>query len=123
MSRRKPALAGTLAILLSLAHAPSALAHAHLRGAVPAEGATVAAAPEVILTFSEALEPKFSRIEVRDATGRRLDQGAPIVTPGNARQVRMALPLLPAGRYSVLWVAVSVDTHRTEGSFSFTVAP
>jgi len=34
--------------------------------------------------------------------------------------VPISRPLSP-GRYSVRWHAVSVDTHRTEGAFQFTV--
>ncbi|HYA71564.1 MAG TPA: copper resistance protein CopC, partial [Roseiarcus sp.] len=30
---------------------------------------------------------------------------------------------LPPGVYTVTWRAVSVDTHKTQGSFSFTVKP
>jgi len=31
------------------------------------------------------------------------------------------LPQLKPGRYRVRWHVVSVDTHRTEGSFEFSV--
>jgi hypothetical protein len=34
----------------------------------------------------------------------------------------MVKPLMP-GVYQVHWHVISVDTHRTEGNFSFTVAP
>jgi len=30
---------------------------------------------------------------------------------------------LAPGRYTVRWKVLSVDTHRTEGSFSFEVKP
>ncbi len=47
-----------------------ALAHAHLEAASPAADATVTSAPaEVVLDFFEAIEPKFSAIEVEDAHG------------------------------------------------------
>jgi methionine-rich copper-binding protein CopC len=37
----------------------------------------------------------------------------------------LAVPVKPlaAGVYTVLWHATSVDTHKTEGHFTFTVAP
>ena len=45
-------------------------AHGKLKQASPAADSTVKAAPgEVIITFTEALEPKFSRIEVQDPKG------------------------------------------------------
>jgi len=33
------------------------------------------------------------------------------------------LPPLTPGHYKVSWHVVSVDTHRTEGSFSFDIQP
>src|SRR6188474_575195 len=46
------------------------LAHAHLDHASPAVGSMVAQPPkEVSIWFTEALEAKFSTIEVRDAQG------------------------------------------------------
>jgi methionine-rich copper-binding protein CopC len=37
--------------------------------------------------------------------------------------LRVSLPPLPAGRYTVAWRVLSVDSHVTEGTFSFRVAP
>jgi hypothetical protein len=96
-------------------------AHAFLQHAEPGAGATLRAPPKrVALTFSEKLEPVFSGIAVTDASGRVVEAGAPVVG-GNS----MAAPLrpLPPGRYRVVWHVVSVDTHRTEGAYSFTVKP
>jgi copper resistance protein C len=33
----------------------------------------------------------------------------------------VVLPPLPSGTYTVHWVAVSVDSHRTQGGYNFTV--
>jgi copper resistance protein C len=33
------------------------------------------------------------------------------------------LRALPAGQYNVRWRVISVDTHKTEGSFGFEVRP
>jgi hypothetical protein len=33
------------------------------------------------------------------------------------------VPALPAGSYKVFWKVLSVDAHRTEGSFGFEVKP
>src|SRR5215470_2820118 len=66
----------TLAAALSLAGAGAALAHADLASATPAAGASVTAAPtEISITFTEEVEPKFSSIEVLDASGKRFDDG------------------------------------------------
>ena len=74
----------------------------------------------VVLVFSEKLEPVFSGVAVTDASGRQRRSG-PVVIGGKS----MVAPLrpLPPGRYRVSWHVVSVDTHRTEGAYSFTVKP
>jgi methionine-rich copper-binding protein CopC len=99
-------------------------AHARLRQASPAADSTVRTAPaEVIVTFTEALEPKFSRIEIQDSKGARVDQGDAQTVPGEPTRLASALKPLVAGVYRVIWRVVSVDTHRSEGFFQFTVAP
>jgi methionine-rich copper-binding protein CopC len=99
-------------------------AHGKLKQASPAAESTVKAAPgEVIITFTEALEPKFSKIEVQNAQGQRVDQGAAQVVLGEPTRLAVALKPLPAGTYRVTWRIVSVDTHRSEGSYQFIVAP
>jgi methionine-rich copper-binding protein CopC len=111
-----------LSALLSATLCPaSARAHAFLDHAEPRVGSTVAAAPErVILSFTEPIEPSFSRIEVRDAGGRRLNGGT-MEHPAPDR-LGVALPPLPPGTYHVHWAVTSVDTHQTEGNFQFTVS-
>ena len=42
---------------------------------------------------------------------------------GDRTQMRVGLKALPAGTYNVKWRVLSVDTHRTEGDFSFRVGP
>lgn len=97
-------------------------AHARLESASPRVGSTVKAAPrEVTLTFTQKLEPAFSRIEVRDANNARVDTGKATVSKTNPVVMTIAVKPLKAGTYRVFWHALSVDTHMTEGSFSFTV--
>jgi len=108
----------SLLLLATTAIAP-ARAHAFLDHASPLVGSTVAAAPhEVSLWFTQELEPAFSSVEVNDANGARVDQGKAQVA-GNV--MRIGLKPLPPGSYRVRWHALSVDTHKTEGSFSFRV--
>ncbi|HZT25135.1 MAG TPA: copper homeostasis periplasmic binding protein CopC [Pseudolabrys sp.] len=106
----------------ALAAAPiAAYAHAMLDHAKPAVGSTVTPAPkEIVLTFTEELEPKFSGVEVRDAKGESVQAGTAQV---HGTELRVALKPLPAGTYKVIWRVLSVDTHRTNGSFSFRVEP
>jgi methionine-rich copper-binding protein CopC len=88
----------------------------------PAVGSTVALAPKAVtLTFTEALEPAFSSIEVRNAQGATVQTGKATVVPGSRAQLRVALKRLSSGTYKVIWHVLSVDTHRTQGDFEFTV--
>jgi len=101
-----------------LAAATAADAHAQLDHSVPAVGSTVAASPgKVMLYFTERLEPKFSGGEVRKASGARVDQGKSV--SGNV--MSLSVGSLSPGTYGVTWHVLSVDTHKTQGSFSFSV--
>jgi copper resistance protein C len=46
---------------------------------------------------------------------------------GNAevdgKLMRVQVKALPAGTYTVKWHVLSVDTHTTEGNFTFHVSP
>jgi methionine-rich copper-binding protein CopC len=108
-------------ISLSLFAMSIAVAHAHafLDHASPLVGSTVASAPrEVSLTFTQNLEAAFSSVQVTGANGARVDQGKPQIS-GNT--MRVGLKSLSQGTYRVRWQALSVDTHKTEGSFTFSV--
>jgi hypothetical protein len=110
----------TIVLLLLVALAPvAAQAHAFLDHASPLVGSTVPAAPhEVVLTFTQNLEPAFSTAQVTDSSGARVDQGKAQVS-GNTMTV--GLKALGPGSYKVHWHALSVDTHSTEGAFTFHV--
>ncbi len=98
-----------------------ASAHAMLMHASPGAGAALPAAPRtVVLDYSEELEPALSGASVRDAGGHDVTAG-----PSTARgtELTVALKPLAAGTYRVSWHAIAVDTHRTAGSYSFTVKP
>jgi methionine-rich copper-binding protein CopC len=96
----------------------AAHAHAQLERANPRVGSTVRSAPrEVTLWFSQKLEPSFSSAQVTDASGARVDQGARV----DGMQIHVAVKSLPPGSYKVHWKVLSVDTHTTQGSFSFRI--
>ena len=105
--------------------ATAAFAHAQLQKATPAVGGTVNASPtENRLKFSEGVEPRFSGIALATQDGAAETIGKPSVDPADNSVLiaTIAQPLKP-GVYKVTWRAVSVDTHKTQGSFVFTVAP
>ena len=97
----------------------AAHAHASLAHASPSTGSTMSAAPhEVTLTFTDTLEAAFSKLVVTDASGVEVNQGKAQVTGDT---MRIALKPLNVGVYNVNWRAVSTDTHKTEGSFTFQI--
>jgi methionine-rich copper-binding protein CopC len=108
-----------LYLLLMSVTTSGAQAHAFLDHASPLVGSTVPAAPrEVSLTFTQNLESAFSTVEVTNVDGARVDQGKAQIS-GNT--MRVGLKSLAPGTYRVRWHALSVDTHTTEGSFTFHV--
>lgn len=112
----------TIAVALFLGLATiAARAHAFLDHASPLVGSTVSAAPhEVSLSFTQNLEPSFSTVQVTGPNGARLDAGKAQVS-GNT--MRIGMKAAGSGTYHVRWHALSVDTHTTQGSFTFHVGP
>jgi methionine-rich copper-binding protein CopC len=101
----------------------AAFAHAFLDRALPAVGSEVSGSPAALnLTYTEPVEPLFSSIEVTDANGVREDQGKPVALE-DGRVLSVKLKPLSPGVYAVGWHVTSVDTHKTEGHFTFTVKP
>ena len=110
---------GRLIPMLLLLLTGEASAHAMLDRAEPRVGNRVATAPrEVTLWFTQKLEPAFSTITVTNAAGQRVDTGKTRVS-GN--QMSVSLRSGGAGTYHVTWRVLSVDTHTTDGSFTFQV--
>ena len=100
-----------------------AFAHAFLERADPPVGSEVATAPQqLVLTFSEGVEPLFTQVQMHDASGAAVAVGKPHAEPGDERKLVVPLPVLSGGTYTVTWHATSVDTHKTEGQFKFSVA-
>jgi len=112
-----------LALLAVLVFLPAAAgAHAFLDHSEPKVGSDVDKAPtEVRIKFTQALEPAFSKIEVKDKDGKVVDKKDTHVDPNDKQTLIVSLEALPPGVYSVSWHVVSVDTHPTKGDFKFTV--
>ncbi len=113
----------TLVVLALLGAVSTAAAHSVLERTEPRGGSTLKAPPaQVRLDFTGAIEPAYSRVQVLDAGGRRVDLGDSRVDPDNRARLRVSLPTLPPGRYKVAWRVLSVDSHVTEGDFTFRIA-
>ena len=115
---RRSCLIPIISSLLLLA-TDAARAHAFLDHAEPRVGNKVATPPrEVRLWFTQKLESAFSTITVTNAGGQRVDTGKPRVSGS-----QMSVSLRPGGTgtYHVNWRVLSVDTHTTDGDFTFQV--
>jgi copper resistance protein C len=111
-----------LAFVLLLALQSHAWAHAFLDHSEPEVGGTVTNSPgEVRIWFTQDLEPAFSSMSVRNALGKEVDKRDAHVDARIQSLLKISLPPLPVGTYTVIWQVVSVDTHRTQGHFEFTV--
>jgi copper resistance protein C len=99
-----------------------ALAHSGLQRAEPPVESTLKRPPkELKLYFSERLEPAYSRARVEDGQGARVDRDDSRVDRSNPLLLRVTLPPLAPGTYTVIWRVLSVDSHITEGRFTFRV--
>ena len=113
----------SLCLLLILSTARMS-AHAFLDHSDPPVGGKVHSAPAAVrIWFTEAIEPAFSSIQVFDATGKQVDKKDLHSDRSNRSVLQVSLPRLGPGTYKVVWRLVSVDTHRTNGNFTFQIVP
>src|SRR5437868_14385870 len=117
---RFPSLLPAIPLLFVLGSG-QAFAHASLDRAEPRVGNKVANPPrEVTLWFTQKLEAAFSSITVTGPSGQRVDAGKARIS---GDQMSVSLKGGGAGTYHVNWRVLSVDTHTTDGSFTFQVGP
>ena len=100
-----------------------ALAHAHLKTETPSADSQVSIAPtELTLGFSEGIEPNFSKVELVGPNNQPIKTDALKLATNDNTQALIALPTpLTSGKYVVSWHVVSVDGHKTQGNYSFSV--
>lgn len=118
----------TFTVLASLTVAANASAHAHLESQLPAAKSTVTSPKELRLQFSEGVEEKFTKVTITSTakSGKNMVEPVPAIATDPAdKKTLIVTPAAPlaAGDYKVEWHAISVDTHKSEGSYSFTVSP
>ena len=78
---------------------------------------------QIRITFNESVIAQFCGVEVTDQTGRTIATGKAATDPANKKLLIVPVnEQLPLGDYKVEWHAVSGDTHRVKGSYSFSVA-
>jgi copper transport protein len=121
-SLRTVLLVAVLALAGIGGFASPAFAHALLERSYPAADSSLPRAPQaMLLYFTEAPEPSLSTVLLLDSAGQTVPSvGQPTVVPGNPQELRVKLPRLAQGVYTVNWRTVSkTDGHVTGGSFAF----
>ena len=89
----------TSSLILAFAAVPAAFAHAHPKTIVPAPDSVGPAPSKISITFSEAVEPKFSSIKLTNMDGKSADPEASAPVPGDPATITLAVPSLPPGTY------------------------
>ena len=108
----------------ALALPAAAWAHAALLRTVPLPSAVLDHSPPVVLlTYSEAVEPRFAIVSVTNASGTQEAAGPPRRSASNADTLVVPLHRLAHGWYLVYWRVISVDGHPVRGAFTFAVGP
>ena len=116
-------VAAALAALWLFLLTPAAGAHALLVSSSPAANSPLSQSPhQLLLTFSEAVDPKLSFVNVMDSSGHPaagVSKAQGVAGKGTQLRVTVSSPLT-RGVYTVTWQTVSsVDGHVATGSFPF----
>ncbi len=115
-------LRSTLVTALLVSSVATAVAHSAMDRAEPRPGSRLRTPPaEVKVWFTERLEPAFSTLSVENAAGHRVDRADGHVDDVDRTLIRTGLSPLAPGAYRVVWRVLSVDSHLTEGAFTFRI--
>ena len=122
-------LAFTASVLAAFAFAGSAQAHTKLVSSSPAANASVAKPGRVVLTFNERVVAKFTGATLTMTSMPGMANHQPMAITGftsamsrDGKTLTLTMRrALAAGTYQLRWHAAGADTHRMEGTLSFTV--
>jgi methionine-rich copper-binding protein CopC len=113
-------LAGVSIAALLAALPAVAAAHAELESSTPAAGENLDSTPsEVILTFSEELDPEGSSFTVVDADGHEVGTGEVDLTVADRNVLAGDVTITDPGVYAVEYTVVAADGHESGGTLSF----
>jgi methionine-rich copper-binding protein CopC len=108
-----------IAIAMSITGVASA--HSFPESQTPSAGQKLASAPaEVTINFDAPIEKLFAKLEVTGADGKNEAAGAPQISD-DGRRMSVKVASLKPGDYTVKWAVVGIDTHHTEGSYTFSI--
>lgn len=113
-------------LLILLAAATAALAHAVVIESVPRDGAVLPEAPrEVLLRFNARIEQALTKVSLVRAGGKEAGKVIPLPAqgpgPSAPDRVRVLLPPLAKGDYQLIYKVLAADGHATLGGIRFTV--
>jgi copper transport protein len=125
MKLRRTGVAALVVGFAALAAPASAFAHAALLRTSPSASVTINHPPkQILMTFSEAVEPRFATVSVTDPDANQETSGRPARSETNPDTLVTQLkPNLPQGWYLVYWRVISADGHPVRGAFTFAVGP
>jgi copper resistance protein C len=116
-------LIASLALAAFVAAAGQAAAHASVKSTTPTDKASVASPEELDLTFSEALNLPFSKLHLLGPDGEEIEIGKGLLKDADKTLTAPVTGPLKPGTYTVKWNVLSVDGHKTNGTYTFTVKP
>lgn len=117
------AVAGVAVVVLLVATAGTASAHARLVSTDPAASSVLLAPPaQVVLDFDDVVTIDGGSLRVFGPDGRRVDDGGDHHPGGRRDAVAVGLPTdLGRGSYVVAWRVISDDGHPVHGAYVFSV--
>jgi copper resistance protein C len=122
MTLKLSRLAVTALMMVAIAVlARAAAAHSFPEEQHPSAGQKLSAPPsEIQIKFDAPIEKLFAKLQVIGADGKNYAVGDPQVSDDGIELTSKVAALKP-GEYTVKWAVVCIDTHHTQGSYSFTV--
>lgn len=124
MTRTARTLLVLTTVAAALALPAAAWGHAALVRTVPSASVLLNRPPPVVLlTYTEAVEPRFAAISVTNAAGESQVAGTPRRSEADPRTLVVPLERVAQGWYLVYWRVISVDGHPVRGAFTFAVGP
>ena len=111
---------GLIAMIALVLGASPAFAHAQFESSDPADGASLATAPQTVtLTFSDSMRQGFNTVTVTGPDGVQYQAGEPTAQDSS---VSVGVnPLGPAGVYQIGYRVLSDDGHPITGQIGFTL--
>jgi hypothetical protein len=118
-------LSTVLVALLAVVTAAPAFAHTRLVSSTPVAGTPAEAPAEVVLVFSDPVQPGLSAVSVTGSDGEEHVAGSPAAGGDGATVTQPLRAPLEAGTYRVAYRVLAADGHPVTGTFDVvaTAAP